>query len=246
MALASARPFEGASYQSSAASSALRGLTEDLADLRRRLCADAGILPGDFDILASLAADPRASYEERAIAVGASGYGLRAALERLHTARLAKLRGDRVLSRSHDHRNQKGAAHPPAITTEGRQLVDAINGAIETALDAVLGLLSDNETDGLANTLEHCRTAVWEVGSGPVVDVLAYDPDIEDLPSMSQEARHLRRRRELEALAYAPAADLGQLENDADELVRRGLPSDPEFLGERLRVPAADVLAALA
>ena len=60
----------------------------------------------------------------------------------------------------------------PVIADSGRDLVASIDGATETALEAVLGLLEVPERDRLTRIIEHARGAVWNYGTAPVVAVL--------------------------------------------------------------------------
>ena len=93
MALSSARLETGASYQSSTASTALRGPSEDLADLRLRLCDEHDIYPIDFAILKAMTADSGAMVDDLAVAGHCSVEVARCAVDRLHARRLAKVRG---------------------------------------------------------------------------------------------------------------------------------------------------------
>jgi hypothetical protein len=175
MATASARPF---SPQADPAG-ALRGLAEDLLDLRHRLCQEHEILPTDFEVLKALVETPDATKEELAVAAHASRAGYMAAIDRLHTARLAKVRGfnrraqggktpraeiDMILCRVEDIR--------PVPTDAGRLLVAAIDGTIELTLDAVVGAVGAEACLSLSRLLEACRSCLWGAGAAPVVAVL--------------------------------------------------------------------------
>lgn len=157
MALSSARPFAAASASDAVAHN-LRGLAEDLIDLRHRVCQEHGILPADYEILKALVDMPDATQAELAITAHASTAGLMSSIDRLHVAGLAKVRGV--------------GTTPPAATDAGRLMVAGIDGTLESALDAVLGVAGDQTTSRLAGLLDACRTLLWEVGAAPVVAVL--------------------------------------------------------------------------
>jgi hypothetical protein len=154
MALASARPFSAPP----AAPATLRGLAEDLVDLRERLCAAHGILAGDYLLLKALVETAGADIAELASAAHASHVGALAGIGRLHGAGLARLHG-------------KGD-DSPVVTDSGRQLVADVDGMLEETVEVVIGTLSPHEAMMLASTLEACRTVVWDHGAAAVVSVL--------------------------------------------------------------------------
>jgi hypothetical protein len=175
MAVASVRPFSPVQL---APAGTLRGLAEDLLDLRHRLCQEHGILATDYEVLKALVETPDATKEELAVTAHASPAGYMAAIDRLHAARLAKVRGfnrraqggetpraeiDMILCRVEDIR--------PIPTDAGRLLVAGIDGTIEATLDQVLGVAANSGVSRLTVLLEACRGTVWDVGAAPVVSV---------------------------------------------------------------------------
>lgn len=171
MALSSARLPAGAEYQSSAASTALRGLADDVSDLQRRLCGEQGLEPREFAVLRAMAEMPEGTREELAIAAGASKVGLASAEDSLAAAKLIYLtKKGRPTSKTVGH--PQGVAQRLRVSDVGRVVLADIHGGTETALEAVLGLLEPGERDRMARILEHCRTAVWGYGVAPVVAVL--------------------------------------------------------------------------
>lgn len=168
---------------------ALRGLSEDLVDLRRRLCAERGILPLDVDVLEALfdlrEEGWRATPDELAVNAHTSIGGTKAALDRLQAAGLAQWRSKRPVGMAQrDYfaqlNGQEGGPlrsfEPidggPAPTDAGRELVATLTTALEAPLEAILGALPALERYRLGEVLEACRSAVWEVGAAPVVAVL--------------------------------------------------------------------------
>jgi hypothetical protein len=156
MALSSTRPFSPAPP----AAASLRGLAEDLVDLRHRVCDEHGILAGDYLVLQAIAAISGPTLAELASAAHHSPAGLLAAIDRLDGAGYARSRGKAA---------QGGG---PVMTDSGRLMVAGIDGTIEATLDAVLETAGEASCVSLSRLLDACRTQVWDVGAAPVVAVL--------------------------------------------------------------------------